>query len=151
VSAPIPMWINLSKFVLKPSAQSTRWPVKHARTEPADESKRIEYWLQEELARNPLVPSDIAGRWISEGRIAALMDGLDEVDDEYRADLAALLNATYLRDYPKSAIVVCSRINEYKSLQQNDAAKLALQGSITLQPLTARRFPNTSRNCRLPA
>ena len=136
MSAPIPMWVNLSKFVLKPSAQSTRWPARQARTEPADESKRIEQWLVEELARNPLVTTEIAGRWISEGRIAALMDGLDEVDDEYRAGVAALLNATYLRQHPKSVVVVCSRINEYKTIEEDKAAKLELQGSITLEPLT---------------
>ena len=39
----------------------------------------------------PPVTADMAATWVAEGRVAALLDGLDEVDDSSRAQLAAVL------------------------------------------------------------
>lgn len=135
-SAPIPVLVNLSKLDLKSSSQGARWPIGAFQVEPVDQSKQIERWLQKELAANPFVSPDMAGRWIREGHVAPLLDGLDEVDDSYRASVAKLLNDTYLRDHPSSVIVVCSRINEYKPIQEKKEGRLNLGGSVTLQPFS---------------
>ncbi|WP_334391073.1 HEAT repeat domain-containing protein [Bradyrhizobium sp. AZCC 2262] len=135
-SAPIPVLANLSKLDLKESSRGARWPIGGLQEEPVNQSKHIERWLQKELAANPFVSPDMAGRWIREKRVAALLDGLDEVDDSYRASVAKLLNDTYLREHPSSVVVVCSRINEYKPIQEKKEWRLNLGGSVTLQPFS---------------
>jgi hypothetical protein len=138
ISAPIPLLVNLSKFN-PASSQARRLPLGLERVQAPDTQgpdKRIERWLASELAAWPFIHASLASKWLGEGRIAALLDGLDEVDDTHRAELSALLSATYLRDHYDAPVVICSRINEYKPLQEKDATKLTLAGSITLQPLT---------------
>lgn len=135
-SAPIPVLANLSKLDLKEAPRGTRWPISAFEVESVDQGRQIERWLQKELAANPFVSLDMAGRWIREGRVAALLDGLDEVDDSYRAGVAKLLNDTYLREHPSSVVVVCSRTNEYKPIQEKKEARLNLGGSVTLQPFS---------------
>ena len=110
--------------------------VPFANAATVEPDKRIERWLRNELAGYPIISNEIARVWLEEGRIAALFDGLDEVDDSYRGAIAALLNATYLRDHPNEVVVVGSRINEYRPLQDDKSTTLNLNGSITLQPFT---------------
>ncbi|HVQ36514.1 MAG TPA: HEAT repeat domain-containing protein, partial [Pyrinomonadaceae bacterium] len=135
-SAPIPLLVNLSKF--QPNAPGkSRLPFSHGeRPDKEQVDKRFERWLISEFSSNPLISREIATTWIQQGRIAALLDGLDEVNDEYRAEVVRILNATYLRDYPKAVVVVCSRINEYQPLQDRKDTRLQLEGAVTLQPLT---------------
>ena len=88
---------------------------------------------------------------MAEGRIAAFLDGLDEVNDERRADLAELLNKTYLKDHPDTVVLVCSRIDDYRPLQGRSAARLQLTGAVTLQPLAPapdRGLPRRRRGVR---
>ena len=115
--------------------------------EPEERKRRLKRWLVDELARWPGVTTpEIACRWFEEKRVAVLMDGLDEVGTLYRADLVQLLNEAYLtplKDYPDAVVVVCSRINEYLSLQDNpqdDETRLQLRGAVTLQPLTREQI-----------
>ena len=84
--------------------------------------------------------NEVARRWVEEDRIAVLFDGLDEVDDEYRADLVRLLNTTFLSDHPGIIAVVCSRINEYLPLQDAKETRLQLRGAVTLQPLSKAKI-----------
>lgn len=135
-SAPIPLLVNLSKFQLKTSTTSI-FSLRGDK-QPANEKRdeRMERWLVSVLTEYPGISAEVARAWIKEGRIAALLDGLDEVNDEYRAELVKVLNATYLRDYPDAVVVVCSRINEYLPLQDREETRLQLKGAVTLQPLT---------------
>lgn len=134
--APIPLLVNLSKFQLKTSTTSifNLRVDKQSATEKRDE--RMERWLVSVLTEYPGISAEVARTWIKQDGIAALLDGLDEVNDEYRAELVKVLNATYLRDYPDAVVVVCSRINEYLPLQDREETQLQLKGAITLQPLT---------------
>jgi HEAT repeat protein/DNA polymerase III delta prime subunit len=134
-AAPIPLLINLSKFQLRqPDTFAFKlWGSKESAVGKRDD--RVERWLVGELAVYPIISAEIARKWIEEGRIAALLDGLDEVNDEYRAELVRVLNATYLRDHLESPVVVCSRINEYRPLQDRKETRVQLEGGITLQPL----------------
>jgi HEAT repeat protein len=134
-SAPIPLLVNLSNFqIKKPPAPISKWQRgKQSRRDEHD--MQIEDWLIEELTNCPHVSEKLARKWIKEGRIAALLDGLDEVNDEYRAALVQLLNTTYLRDYPEAVVVLCSRINEYLPLQDRQETTINLEGGVTLQPL----------------
>ncbi len=135
LAAPIPLLVNLSKFHLRPPAGSIfkLWGGKEPDVGKLDD--RVERWLLGELTEYPIISAEIARKWIEEGRIAALLDGLDEVNDEYRAELVRVLNATYLRDHLESPVVVCSRINEYRPLQDRKETQVQLEGAVTLQPL----------------
>jgi HEAT repeat protein len=152
--APVPLLVNLSQFRINidpPKRKFTdrllRRSPEPAEPEPEECKRRLKRWLIDELARWPGVTSEIARRWFEEKRVAVLMDGLDEVGASYRADLVRLLNEAYLtplKDYPDAVVVVCSRINEYLSLQDNplqdDETRLQLRGAVTLQPLTREQI-----------
>jgi HEAT repeat protein len=137
--APVPLVVNLSKFRMDPPGQSLLEQLRGRPDEPDEPAHRFERWLIEELDRLPGVSFELARRWIEGRRVAVLLDGLDEVDDSYRANLVRLLNETYLeslKDYPDAVVVICSRINEYLPLQDDRNTRLALRGAITLQPLS---------------
>jgi HEAT repeat protein/DNA polymerase III delta prime subunit len=134
--APVPLLVNLSQFRLdapKPSVFA-RWLRRHLEGEERD--RRVERWLVGELTRRPGISTEVARKWIEEDRVAVLMDGLDEVDDTYRAEIVRLLNDTFLFDHPETIAVVCSRVNEYRPLQDSKETRLQLGGAVTLQPLT---------------
>ncbi len=135
-SAPIPLIVNLSKFQFQTArpALFSRWRPTPENPEAPDRS--FEAWMVSEFTALPGVSRPTAQKWVEEGRVAALLDGLDEVNDEFRARLSRLLNTTYLRDHPDSVVLVCSRIDEYRPLQERKETRLQLAGSVTLQPLS---------------
>ena len=136
LAAPIPLIVNLSKFQFEPSSPPILERLLPRRWQQPSSNRSFEAWLVAEFAERPGVPRSDARRWVEEGRIAALLDGLDEVNDERRAEMAVLLNSSFLRDHPDSTVVVCSRSDEYRPLQDRKATRLQLPGAITLQPLS---------------
>lgn len=140
--SPIPFVINLSKFRLdRPSSAqswhgSNKWHgTTDVRKEDNNLNTKFEDWLTSEMAAFPGLGHELAREWIHHGHVAILLDGLDEFNDERRADLVRLLNSTFLSHYPDLIIVVCSRINEYLVLQSSKATRLELRGCVQLQPL----------------
>lgn len=142
-SAPIPLFVNLTKFRFQKSNRSLFSNFRNSydgELIAGQEDRQFENWLIKQLSQMPGLSSKQARKWIEEGRIALLLDGLDEVDDQLRAKLTTLLNNTFLRHYPASTVIICSRINEYLPLQENDVARLQLNGAITLQPLSTEQI-----------
>ncbi len=136
-TAPIPVLVNLSKFRMDVSKPLRRgWMPWSSSSRNAAPQRAFEEWLAGELAANPDARV-FASKWIQEKRIAALLDGLDEVSDERRAELVRLLNATFLADNPSAAVVVCSRIDEYEPLRGHEQTRLQLLGAVSLTPLSA--------------
>jgi ABC-type oligopeptide transport system ATPase subunit len=68
--------------------------------------------------------------WLHCGYIIPLLDGLDEVVPELRADCLEAINAYKIKDNPPG-LVVCCRIEEYKKLPR----RLNLCAAIQLEPL----------------
>lgn len=134
--APIPVLVNLSKFRLGPDMSSMRSLSLKAEREAPEGSRRFEDWLVGEMAAFPGLGGESARAWLREGRVAALLDGLDEFNDDRRAELATTLNATFLRHHADIPVVICSRSNEYAVLQSNPAAKLNMGAAVHLHPLT---------------
>ncbi|MCP4693696.1 MAG: NACHT domain-containing protein, partial [Desulfobacterales bacterium] len=135
-SAPIPLIVNLSKFQFESTEPSILSRLAPTRKNPAARDRSFEAWLVGEFTALPGVPRSTARQWAAEGRMAVLLDGLDEVNVEFRADLLKLLNDTYLKDHPDSPVLVCSRIDEYQPLQERKDTRLQLPGAVTLQPLS---------------
>jgi HEAT repeat protein len=138
--APIPVIANMSSFVFPKQAAEKRKGLPSvlnpARPQSQDPNLFIEDWFVSQMAHSfkPLDP-DTARRWLHEGRVALLLDGLDEFDDERRADLVKLLNETFLGVHVGKPIVICCRVNEYEILKAKPETTLALKGAIELQPL----------------
>lgn len=151
--APLPLIVNLSQFRFDASPPRVRNWLRRARDDEPRRDRRFEDWLAEEMLR-PGVSRATTRRWIEEERVAVLLDGLDEVNDERRGDLTRLLNTTFLSDRSRTAVVVCSRIDEYRPLQDQADTRLQLSGAITLQPLNdaqIRDYLNCARATDLAA
>jgi hypothetical protein len=135
-TAAIPLIFNLSKFQFNLPAKSLVQRILGLRKVPSVADLKFDHWLIGELTSLYGVSRRIASRWVGEGKVAALLDGLDEVSDDRRADMVKLLNRTYVSDYRNSILIVCSRISEYLPLQDDPETLLQLRGAITLESLS---------------
>jgi len=88
-------------------------------------------WLVAELSTKYQIPKRIGRPWLENNRLLPLLDGLDEVQEEERADCVEAINQ-FGAEFGLSGLVVCSRLEEYVSLP----IRLKLNGAIRLQPLT---------------
>jgi len=141
-SAPIPHLVNLSKFRFESPKTPTLARFTGKTNNPDRQTRLFEAWLASEFSDSRKISRTMAAKWIREGRVAALLDGLDEVNDERRADMVRLLNATYLKEHPDSVVFACSRIAEYQPLLENSDTTLELRGAVTLQPLSSNQINN---------
>lgn len=87
-------------------------------------------WLVEELKRY-FVPAWQGAAWLKGCRLVLLLDGLDEVRPEARADCIRAIN-DYATETGSGGLVVCSRLEEYTAL----GVLFKLRGAVCLQPLT---------------
>jgi predicted NACHT family NTPase len=88
LEAPIPFVVNLSKFRLGPSERTSSWlgfgerrSTSANRNGDEELDTRFEDWLVSEMATFPGLSRELAREWIRQGRVAALLDGLDEFND----------------------------------------------------------------------
>jgi hypothetical protein len=93
-------------------------------------TQTIAEWLVDELNSKYNIPKKIGRPWIKNDELLLLLDGLDEVQDEYREACLRALND--FRQQQLAAMVVCSRRTDYEVLR----TPLKLHGAIVLQPLT---------------
>ena len=128
---PMPFFVNLSKF--------NRLVRRSYEPGPKSDDYRFQDWLAEELAQVPGINLKVATKWIQTGQIAALLDGLDEFNDDHRPELATLINETFLRRFPEMVVVVASRSNDYGLLRETENS-LKLGEAVELQPLTPQQI-----------
>lgn len=110
-TAPIPVVLSLSTW--------------------AESRNRIHDWLVSELGARYVVGAPLARRWLQEHRLLLLLDGLDEVAEDRRAECVSALH-DFVRTHGVPGLVVCCRAAEYRRLP----ARLKLRGAVQLQPLT---------------
>jgi adenylate kinase family enzyme len=139
-SAPLPFLVNLSKFDLSEKETRPKHPFGRKTTSlPRENRDLLSDWLVREMAKGA-ARTEHAREWLDEGKVAVLLDGLDEFNDDRRAELAELLNFSFLRKYPDVVVVVCSRIGEYEALQAREETRLQLRSSVRLEPLTPEQI-----------
>ncbi|MCD4687140.1 MAG: TIR domain-containing protein [Anaerolineae bacterium] len=134
--------LELASDLLDEAETQTRLPVpvvlnlaSWAEQRPAD----LAEWLIERLFMEYGVPRKLSARWIADGDLLFLLDGLDEVSADHRAACVTAINAFWrAHDFTDNGIVVCSRIDEYNDL----TARLHLEHAITLQPVP---FPQAAK------
>jgi hypothetical protein len=114
---PMPVVFNLSSWAIK--------------RQPLTE------WLVEELNSKYQVPQKLGQQWIAEDKILLLLDGLDEVINEYHAACVAAIN-TYRQEHGLISMVVCCRNPD--SDTQRPSTHPLLSSAIVVQPLTAEQI-----------
>jgi eukaryotic-like serine/threonine-protein kinase len=77
------------------------------------------------------IPRKTGQAWVEAKEILPLLDGLDEVKAEERADCVKAINS-FRQEHGLLPLVVCSRVADYEAL----GTQLRLQGAIVVQPLT---------------
>lgn len=96
----------------------------------SSERRPVARWLADELHRRYGVALPLARRWIQEGQVLPLLDGLDEVTDRHRAACVAAINE-FRCEHGQLPIVVCCRTAWYEAA----GVRLALRGAVEIQPL----------------
>jgi hypothetical protein len=113
IGQPIPVVFNLSSWV--------------------SEKQNVCDWLVKELNTKYQVPKKVGQTWVNKQQLLLLLDGLDEVQAEYREGLIDALNAFH-QEYG-SEIVVTSRIQDYQLLSN----RLKFQSAVYLRSLTSKQ------------
>jgi hypothetical protein len=111
VAHPIPVVFNLSAW--------------------AEHRLPLAVWLVDELSIRYDVPRQLGQAWIESDQLLLLLDGLDEVQQEYRDTCVDALN-TFRHEHGWLNMVICCRTADYAGLTR----KLKLQGAVVIQPLT---------------
>ncbi|MEG4076447.1 hypothetical protein QUA30_28015 [Microcoleus sp. Pol14C2] len=101
----------------------------------ANEGKSLVDWLINELLEKYQVPKSLSEHWITQQQLILLLDGLDEVLEDYRNDCVRALNK-FIGDYPQTEIAVCSRVKDYEALTE----RLQLSSALCLQPLSPEQI-----------
>lgn len=119
----IPVVFNLSSY--KDKEQQNK----------KEKKEKIVDWLVEEFKTYYQTYRKDARNLIEQKKLLFLFDGLDEVDDKYRAECIEALNDFIEKD---SEIIICCRIKDYQALLQ----LLQLKTAIYLKPLTFEQIDN---------
>jgi DNA-binding SARP family transcriptional activator len=102
----------------------------------AERSGGLAAWVLDEMTEHYKVAADWVRSWLATGRLALLLDGLDEVPKDKQTACVHAINA-FRRDTTcaLTGLVVSSRTADYADL----GTRLELGGAVTLQPLTAEQ------------
>ena len=112
---PIPVVFNLSSWKPEPKRNP---------------GKAFAMWLVDELKGRYSVPYKISRPWIENDALMLLLDGLDEVREEYRETCIVAINE-FSADHAMP-VVACSRIQEYEA----SATQLHFHLAVLIQSLT---------------
>ncbi len=115
ISLPVPLVLNLSTW--------------------ANKKPSITDWVIDELISRYKVSASFARTLMAKEQLLLLLDGLDEVREEFQESCLQALNE-FSQQYGGIEIAVTSRIADYKALSQ----KLKFQGALYLQPLTPEQI-----------
>jgi len=113
LSQLIPVVFNLSSWI----------------TERSD----IYKWLVQELKSSYQTDKTLAEKWIKDKQLLLLLDGLDEVKNEYRLDCISALNK-FIQDYGGTEMIIGCRLEDYPL-----SKLLQLQQAIYIKHLTTEQ------------
>jgi hypothetical protein len=95
----------------------------------------IQEWMTEELHTRFGMQVQEAKQWVVKENILPLLDGLDEVRDEYRLACVEAINQ-FWQDHGHMKLVVCSRTSDYELL----TTPLKFGTAVELCPLTIEQI-----------
>lgn len=114
LNAPMPAVFNLSSW--------------------AEHRKPLTEWLLDELLEKYQVPQTLGKQWLKQQQLILLLDGLDEVEQQYRNDCVRAVNE-FMTVFPQVEMTVCSRIKDYEALTE----RLNLSCALCLQPFSSEQ------------
>ncbi|MEU4765694.1 hypothetical protein AB0H12_20800 [Actinosynnema sp. NPDC023794] len=123
---PVPVLIDLASW----STSGRRLRGDGQLTAPQD----FRTWLVAQMGARYRIPPGTAKVWLRDGRIALLLDGLDEVYANDRARCVDEINA--LRQEHNLQIAVACRLADYERLKR----RLALYDAVRIEPLDRGRL-----------
>lgn len=124
--SPIPVIINLSGWTEQ------------------NKDEGFESWLIRSIYQLYLLDEKVAFKWLVERQFILLLDGLDEIKEDYREDAVVSINRFHI-GRPNIPIVICSRLEEYRDLKN----LLGLQSAIEIQPLSLSQVRTILNNDEL--
>jgi hypothetical protein len=107
-----------------------------------DDGHRTDFSIQRHVANLvaslpvPGITPDIVNGWIHSRNVVFLLDGLDEMEDEFLPIFTEYLNNTFFRQNRGIPTVIASRILEYKVLERDEETMIRGLGAVTLKPLS---------------
>ncbi|WP_238334723.1 NACHT domain-containing protein [Kribbella amoyensis] len=127
-SRPVPVLIDLAGWTGPGTA-----PGRPTDDDPADTAPLAAFvrWLLDECSSRYGIPAPVGRVWLRDGRLALLLDGLDEVAAGQRERLTAILEQLR-QNYLVSQLAITSRTKEYEDL----ARPLGLYGAVQIRPLS---------------
>jgi len=90
----------------------------------------LDAWLVDELSASYQIPRKIGQGWLAESRLFPLLDGLDELEVQRRAECVEAINR-FTEAAGLVGAVVCCRLQEYIDLP----TRLSLNAAVRLLPL----------------
>jgi eukaryotic-like serine/threonine-protein kinase len=109
----------------------------------SDKQPPLDLWLLEELNLRYRVPQRQSNKWLKEGWLILLLDGLDEVSTTKRA---TCVEAIRRYSNPIPGIVVTCRLEEYVALP----LRLNFEAAVCLHPLSVERVDSLYGTSRTP-
>lgn len=129
--------LELTRELLQRAEQDEDYPIPVIFTLSAwtGNQRPLTSWLVEELKGKYDISPKQGNAWLENGRLLLLLDGLDEVKQEYRLACIEAINE-YRAEHNLVPIVVCSRQAEYQELN----ARARLRSAVVVQPLTTQQI-----------
>ncbi|MGF7238237.1 MAG: NACHT domain-containing protein, partial [Frankia sp.] len=109
--APIPVPVNLSSWCAPRSGGKGT----------------LAAWLVEQLLETFDVPRPLGRRWLADGVILPVLDGLDEAADDQRADCVLAINRMRWRRGYGLPVIVCCRTEDYERLPERLRVRTVLE------------------------
>ena len=131
------MLLNLTQQLLRRAELDPAYPIPVVLNLSTWSQSRasIEEWIEDELNNKYQTPRQMAKEWIEGDNLTLMLDGLDEVDGQYRNDCVGAIN-TYREEHGFVDIVLCCRTEEYQDLM----TQVMLNGAIRIDPLTSQQI-----------
>lgn len=92
-------------------------------------------WLVQTLKSMHFIRLNIAQAWIENDRIALLLDGLNEVQKEYRPACIRAINE-FMNDHGAASIAICCREADYFAQTE----RLTVENTVVIQPLKTEQI-----------
>jgi hypothetical protein len=128
---PVPVLVDLAGWDERAASKRRRQA-----DDPADSPLLAGFvnWLLDEISSRYQIPTPVGRVWLRNGRLALLLDGLDEVTVGHRDKLAPVLEELR-RNYLVGQVAVTCRIQDYERLAQ----PLSLYGAVLIRALARQQ------------
>jgi adenylate kinase family enzyme len=138
-ASTLPVVLNLSLW--RPISSSR----KRQTASGSEDSQYVIDWLSTDIANRYRLPKYFVTRWLSNGQLTLILDGLDEVAKPHRDDCVEALNVLLKTNLCN--VIISSRLSDYEELSK----RLTTDRAISIEPLSAAQIKVYLDSRRIPA